>query len=185
MIANVPLNVDKKNLLSRVKDAIYNGESHTKTDLDALKLLIVNDPATMAKVEASKELVNDYGSKRRLRKAVEAMMVEQDEMVKTLAANRNFKQEIAKKPGILKRVGSYFWKHKVLSALLMVAALAGGTAAGYYLTGKWSLLMSGVGAARTAAASAVADPLQLLEAVSDPMIGTAMEAMPGGTPFEL
>lgn len=167
-----------------LKPVFFNGQSDTKSDLDVLMHIATQGRDSIEEQLSSNDalLARYQGSKRKLRAEVKTLLDQSRDEVQTISASKEFKN---KNKGIFKRIGSYLGKHKLLTALLIIAAVGGGVAGGYYLAGNWELMLTQLGTMRRGLATAVGNPLNVLEVASDPALSQAVEVMPGGTPMAL
>ncbi|MEK7218893.1 MAG: hypothetical protein AAB728_05520 [Patescibacteria group bacterium] len=91
------------------------------------------------------------------------------------------------KKGLFRRawekVKAFPRKHPIVTALLVITALAGATAAGFYLTGNWELLMSKAAGLRKVL-QALKAPEELIPPMPNtpPLPGGGVFEIPGGTP---
>jgi hypothetical protein len=124
------------------------------------------------------------GRKRFLRREIDGLLDRSRDELQHLAPSREFEKKTEKK-GIVTRMLNFARKHKFITALLVIAAAAGGVAGGFYLTGNWELLMSNVALLRRQLSTGVGAALPLLDSATQALPGTGAEGVPGGTGVNL
>lgn len=135
--------------LQQVREAMYNGEAGRREDLDVLREMATNKDEVLRSVESNPDIARQFGNKKELQRQFEELHGRYRGEIKTIAASRDF-QERTEKKGIFRRIlsgiGGFVKKHPIISALIGAGIVAGGVAAGFYLTGQWELLMTAIGA---------------------------------------
>ena len=105
-------------------------------------------------------------------------------------------QEVAEtaeqeKAGLFRRalggVKKFAKKHPIITAVLVTgltaAAVAGGVATGFYLTGNWAALMTKVGLAAQNIGSGVGGAMEVMEPIVESLPGAGAESIPPAAPF--
>jgi|GEM_PF-5560136 hypothetical protein len=174
--------------LRDLREALYNGEADRREDLDVLREMASDKDGLLKKIEANDALTHRLGGKDNLKTQFEQLHMRYGEVIRNVAALKTFQEKVEKK-GILRRMlsglGSYAKRHPFVTALLLASAASAGVAAGFYFTGNWELLMSGVGALRKQIAAGVGRSLPLLDPKTPPLPGSGVEGVPGGGPINL
>lgn len=128
-------------LISDVKVALFNGKSHTMSDLDVLRYVVDNGQDSLnAKVLANDTLLKRYGTPRKLKKAVDEMLTTKREEIRHLSASREFGKKVEKQGWgkwaleKAKSVVLFPVRHPIWTALIILAVIG----ASYYTAGGLS-----------------------------------------------
>lgn len=139
--------------LSRIREAMYNGEASRREDLDVLREMASNKDEVLRSVEQNPAIKSEFKNTKELRQQFDALHDRYRGEIQHIAASKDF-QEAGKKKGFFRRmlsnIGSFVKKHPIMSTLIAAGIVAGGVAGGFYLTGNWELLMTAVGANKVA-----------------------------------
>ncbi|MFA6038960.1 MAG: hypothetical protein WCV62_03480 [Candidatus Peribacteraceae bacterium] len=150
--------------------------------------------AMMKSVEGREKLVDMLGTHAEdLQEAHGIDLKELREQIdlagETLEQKERFLQDVQspEKKGLFRRawekVKGFPRKHPVVTALLAVAAIAGATAAGFYLTGNWELLLSKIaGLGKALKAMGASGELIPPTPNTPPLPGGGVFEIPGGSP---
>jgi hypothetical protein len=120
-----------------------------------------------------------------------ALQTQLDNAGEALSANERYLQQVRspEQKGMFQRawetVKGFPRNHPVVTAVLAAATLAGGVAAGFYLTGNWEMLMTSVGLATRSATADIGGGMPVLEPTLPPLPGAGTGAIPTEIPINL
>ncbi len=140
-------NISPRLALADLREALFNGEARSKTDLDVLEEMAKDKRGLVKKVLQNKALIKRAGNPDQLLHELDALHGRYHEEIKTIDASKGFDKKIEKKGWgtwaleKAKSVVLFPVRHPVITALVTLTALG----AGYYYAGSWEALMAQVG----------------------------------------